>query len=166
MSKWSVCSACELGSYRTNPVFFRGHVPADLMFIGDHPDDVAVTSGVPYTGPLEEEFLQYSPDRKFCATYLTVCTDHKPSHPEIQSCWSRLLELIKLVNPKVICTLGKQAEGKFLRNMQDVISQLNRGVVLIRVNSPFYVHNQAKDKILEIKKIRQEIERAFSLRPS
>lgn len=162
MTEWSDCTRCTLSQTRTNSVFFRGSVPAKLLFLADFPSDEATSTGLPFAGPSASVLEQYVPEGlSWAVTYLILCGPaDDPQSPEITACWPRVLEFIQLTSPDVICTLGKKADSQYLRHMQDVISKLNRRPHIIRVNSPLYSVG-AKDKEYEIKKAKLAIQASF-----
>jgi uracil-DNA glycosylase family 4 len=160
IEKWESCTLCPIHCLRPRPVFYRGSLPATILYLGDAPDDSAASTGLPFADPITRPILDaYTPSgTSWAVTYLTVCGGQArpPSTPEITACWTRLLDFVELCQPKIICTIGKTADGQYLRKMNEVISKLKRRPHCIRVNSPIYVA-QAKDQDLELKKIQNMV---------
>ena len=128
MNKWKGCTDCALYANATNKVFFRGHVPCDILFIGEAPGPTEDRLGRPFTGKLADCFdaivkrtLVYCANNLkgriplWCVTNPVLCVplqDRKvrpPSHKEVDACSLRLREFIDLCKPKLIVAMGDVA---------------------------------------------------------
>jgi uracil-DNA glycosylase family 4 len=97
-----------------------GSLNADIMFIGEAPGRLgADSSGIPFHGDKSghnfEELLDFAKiDRsKIFVTNAVLCNpkdeignNSTPTKQEIQNCSSHLEEQIKILNPKIVVTLG------------------------------------------------------------
>lgn len=112
------CTKCgELCENRTNAVPGEGNESADLMFIGEAPGRNEDEQGRPFVGnagkllteALEEAGL--SREDVFI-TNIVKCrppNNRVPTQREIDACSDYLTRQIRLVNPKIICILGRTA---------------------------------------------------------
>ena len=113
----SVCTRCPLSEGRTNVVFGNGNADADLMFVGEAPGRDEDLQGLPFVGRagklldqlLEEVGLQRSD--VFVANVLKCRPpgNRDPQPEEIDSCRPWLEEQVRLIEPRVIGTLGNFA---------------------------------------------------------
>ena len=112
-----VCDRCPLSATRTQVVFGAGNADADLMFVGEAPGAEEDRRGLPFVGragglltELLEE-LGMSRSDVFIANVL-MCRppgNRDPAPIEIESCHPYLFEKIRLIEPRVVCTLGNFA---------------------------------------------------------
>jgi DNA polymerase len=118
------CTRCpQLASTRHSVVFGAGNADADLMFVGEAPGANEDKQGLPFVGQagkLLEELLReigLSRDEVFIGNVLRCRPpgNRDPNPAEIENCQEWLFETIRLIEPKVICTLGNFAT-KLLRN--------------------------------------------------
>jgi DNA polymerase len=113
----SDCTLCPLAQTRTRVVFGAGNADADLMFIGEAPGAEEDRRGLPFVGRagglLNELLGEIGLDREsvFIANTL-MCRppgNRDPQPVELDSCRPYLLEKVRLIEPKVIVTLGNFA---------------------------------------------------------
>jgi len=113
-----VCKKCpHLASERTNVVFGAGDEHSDLMFIGEAPGFYEDKQGVPFVGAagkLLTQLLQsIGLDRETVyITNILKCRppgNRNPAPEEIVNCRGYLDEQIRLIQPRIICTLGNFA---------------------------------------------------------
>ncbi len=115
--KIAVCERCRLHKTRTHTVPGEGSVEAQIMFIGEAPGRNEDLQGKPFVGRAGEVF-----DRLLSSVGLTrdeiyLCNilkcrppeNRAPLNDEVQACVGSLDIQIKVINPKVIATLGKYA---------------------------------------------------------
>jgi uracil-DNA glycosylase family 4 len=113
----STCTKCRLSSGRTQVVFADGSPDADLMFIGEGPGFHEDKQGLPFVGAagqllnrlLGEIGLRREDVR---ITNVVLCRppgNRDPLPDEIETCKPYLMEQIRLVDPRVIVTLGNFA---------------------------------------------------------
>jgi uracil-DNA glycosylase family 4 len=113
----SVCERCPLSATRTRVVFGAGNSDADLMFVGEAPGAEEDRQGLPFVGRaggLLTELLQgigLSREDVFIANVLKCRPpgNRDPQPIEIESCEPYLAEQVRLIEPRVVCTLGNFA---------------------------------------------------------
>ena len=111
------CHDCPLKATRTKLVFGAGNADAEVMFVGEAPGANEDLQGLPFVGragQLLNELLGeigLSRDEVFINNVL-MCRppgNRDPLPEEIAECEPFLMERIRLIQPKVICTLGNFA---------------------------------------------------------
>lgn len=111
------CHDCPLKATRTKLVFGAGNADAEVMFVGEAPGASEDLQGLPFVGragQLLNELLReigLSRDEVFVNNVL-MCRppgNRDPLPGEIEECEPFLMERIRLIEPKVICTLGNFA---------------------------------------------------------
>jgi DNA polymerase len=111
------CRRCPLHETRTKAVFGAGDADAELMFVGEAPGAEEDRLGLPFVGragKLLEELLAgigLSRDDVFIANVLKSRPpgNRDPQPLEIEACRPFLFDQIRLIEPKVVCTLGNFA---------------------------------------------------------
>ena len=111
------CTKCPLHETRTKAVFGAGNADADLMFVGEAPGAAEDQQGLPFVGRagqlLNELLAEIGLSRQdvFIANVLKCRPpgNRDPQPLEIESCRPYLFEQVRLIEPKVICTLGNFA---------------------------------------------------------
>jgi DNA polymerase len=111
------CTKCPLYETRTKAVFGAGNADADLMFVGEAPGAEEDRQGLPFVGRagrllnqmLEE--IGLARDDVFVANVLKSRPpgNRDPQPLEIQACEPYLWEQVRLIEPRVVCTLGNFA---------------------------------------------------------
>ncbi|MGZ8665601.1 MAG: uracil-DNA glycosylase [Solirubrobacterales bacterium] len=113
----SGCLRCPLSETRTNVVFGAGNADADLMFIGEAPGAEEDRRGLPFVGRaggLLNEMLAgigMSRDDVFIANVLKCRPpgNRDPQPLEIETCRPYLFEQVRLIEPRIVATLGNFA---------------------------------------------------------
>ncbi len=113
----SGCLRCPLSETRTKVVFGAGNADADLMFVGEAPGAEEDRRGLPFVGRaggLLNEMLAeigLSRDDVFIANVLKCRPpgNRDPQPVEIESCRPYLFEQVRLIEPRVVATLGNFA---------------------------------------------------------
>lgn len=112
-----ICPKCDLCRSRTVAVPGSGPLDADIMFIGEAPGKQEDLKGEPFVGAagkLLESLLGLiglSRDEVFI-TNVVKCRppgNRDPKPDEIASCNPYLVSQVALIEPRVICTLGRFA---------------------------------------------------------
>lgn len=111
------CTRCALSGSRTQVVFGAGNADADLMLVGEAPGAEEDRQGLPFVGRsgalltrmLEDAGLPR--EQVFIANTLKCRPpdNRDPTTEEIQTCRPWLFEQIRLIEPKVVATLGNFA---------------------------------------------------------
>jgi uracil-DNA glycosylase len=111
------CHDCPLKETRTKLVFGAGNADAEVMFVGEAPGAEEDRTGLPFVGRAGQllngllEEIGLSRDEVFINNVL-MCRppgNRDPLPAEIEECRPYLFERIRLIQPKVICTLGNFA---------------------------------------------------------
>jgi uracil-DNA glycosylase family 4 len=116
------CTRCRLHQSRTQVVFGQGDPRADLMFVGEAPGLHEDRQGVPFVGPsgqllnrLLEGIGLRRQDVYICNVVKSRPPQNRDPQPdEIAACRPWLDAQIRLVDPKVVVTLGNFAAKTLL----------------------------------------------------
>lgn len=108
------CERCPLHETRTKAVFGAGNADADVMFVGEAPGAEEDRQGLPFVGRAGQllnqmlEGIGLSREAVFIANVLKSRPpgNRDPQPLEIDACRPYLFEQIRLIEPKVLCTLG------------------------------------------------------------
>src|SRR3954454_12081553 len=127
------CLRCpQLAEARTTVVFGSGNDDADLMFVGEAPGANEDKRGLPFVGQagqLLERLLQEIGLERADVFVVNVLKCRSPGNrdplpQEIMSCSGYLKDQLRLIEPKVVCTLGNFAT-KLLRDEPTGITRLH-----------------------------------------
>jgi len=113
----SRCTKCPLHETRARTVFGAGNADADLMFVGEAPGAEEDRQGLPFVGRAGQllnqmlEEIGLSREDVFIANVLKSRPpgNRDPQPEEIAACEPYLWEQVRLIEPKVVCTLGNFA---------------------------------------------------------
>jgi uracil-DNA glycosylase len=113
----STCTRCRLHQSRTQVVFGQGSPTADLMFVGEGPGYHEDRQGQPFVGPsgqLLNRLLGEIGLRRedVYITNVVRCRppgNRDPQPDEIEACSRWMEATLRLVDPKVVVTLGNFA---------------------------------------------------------
>jgi uracil-DNA glycosylase len=108
------CNRCPLYETRTKVVFGAGNADADLMFVGEAPGAEEDRQGLPFVGRAGQllnqmlEEIGLVRDDIFIANVLKSRPpgNRDPQPLEIEACKPWLFEQVRLIEPRVVCTLG------------------------------------------------------------
>jgi uracil-DNA glycosylase len=125
------CSNCVLRKTCKQVVPGEGPADAEIMFIGEGPGQKEDELGRPFVGAagkfLEEMLatIKLKRDQVYIANVVKCRPpgNRDPLPEEVEACWPWLLEQIKVINPKLIATLGKHSLERFLPGQK--ISQIH-----------------------------------------
>jgi DNA polymerase len=127
------CPKCpELVISRSQVVLGSGNEHAEIMFVGEAPGLQEDKRGVPFVGPAGQFLDQLLQSIKLerADVYITntiKCRppDNRDPHPdEIEHCHPYLEKQIRMIRPRIICTLGNYAT-KTLLHTTTGITQLH-----------------------------------------
>jgi uracil-DNA glycosylase len=110
----STCTKCPLHETRTKAVFGAGNADAELMFVGEAPGADEDRQGLPFVGRAGQllnqllEEIGLAREDVFIANVLKSRPpgNRDPQPLEIEACEPYLFEQVRLIEPKVVCTLG------------------------------------------------------------
>jgi uracil-DNA glycosylase family 4 len=109
----SNCTKCPLHETRAKTVFGAGDADAELMFVGEAPGAEEDRQGLPFVGRAGQllEEIGLSREQVFIANVLKSRPpgNRDPQPLEIEACKPYLFEQVRLIEPKVVCTLGNFA---------------------------------------------------------
>jgi uracil-DNA glycosylase family 4 len=113
----SACTKCPLHETRAKTVFGAGNADAELMFVGEAPGAEEDRQGLPFVGRAGQllnqllEEIGLSREEVFIANVLKSRPpgNRDPQPLEIEACEPYLFEQVRLIEPKVVCTLGNFA---------------------------------------------------------
>ena len=117
------CQRCKLAKLgRTQVVFGVGNPNAQIMFVGEGPGFYEDKQGEPFVGAagkLLNELLQsagLSRSQVYIANVIKCRppNNRDPEPDEVDTCMPFLLRQIEMINPKVVCTLGRWATETLL----------------------------------------------------
>jgi DNA polymerase len=153
------CHLCPLGDTRIKIVFGVGNPHTEVMFVGEGPGFDENRKGEPFVGKagmlLDKIMAAIQLDRtKVYIANVVKChpmvdatqpdkrgNDRPPSPEEIEKCRPFLMEQIRIINPKLIVTLGATATKAVLQTRQGISAIRGRifDVELIPGLPPFRV---------------------------
>ena len=118
------CSKCSLGSTRQNFVFGAGNPAAGIMFVGEAPGADEDRQGEPFVGAAGQLLNKIISAMDLRREDVYICNilkcrppnNRDPQPDEIEQCEPYLKRQIELIQPKVICTLGRFAAQTLLRS--------------------------------------------------
>jgi DNA polymerase len=113
----SSCTKCPLYETRTKAVFGAGNADADLMFVGEAPGAEEDRQGLPFVGRAGQLLNQMLEEIGLSREDVFICNvlksrppnNRDPQPGEIQACEPYLWEQVRLIEPRVVCTLGNFA---------------------------------------------------------
>ncbi|MDQ1284200.1 MAG: uracil-DNA glycosylase [Patescibacteria group bacterium] len=125
-TQMSACSQCALRSGCKNVVPGEGSAEAEIMFIGEGPGAKEDELGRPFVGAagkfLDEmlSIISLKRENVYIANVVKCRPpqNRDPSPEEAAACWPWLLEQIRIIQPKLIVTLGRHSMERFLPNQK------------------------------------------------
>jgi uracil-DNA glycosylase family 4 len=117
MEEVASCKKCLLHKTRTNPVFGKGPIDAEIMLIGEAPGREEDLQGIPFVGKAGKELdnilraAGIEKDKVFI-TNVVKCRppgNRNPQENEMMKCNPYLVKQIQIIRPKVIVLLGNIA---------------------------------------------------------
>ncbi len=116
------CQKCSLGRSRTNLVFGVGDERAKIVFVGEAPGYYEDQQGKPFVGAAGKLLTELLGKIGFKRSDIYIANvlkcrppeNRNPSLEEIEACKPYLFKQIKIIKPKVVCTLGNFATQTIL----------------------------------------------------
>jgi len=119
------CKNCGLQLTCTQSVLGEGTLGASMLLLGDSPRSTEDLRGKPFSGragifmsdQLKKNGLD---DEHVYKSYNVRCqppNDRDPSPEEMDACWVWTTELLRLIRPRIIVTLGKPTLAMLARKM-------------------------------------------------
>ena len=144
VDRWKNCERCPYCETRTKVVFVRGHLPCDVLMVGEAPGQSEDRKGIPFHGPagklldqLVEQALDGATNIRIAYTNLVSCipTEEEgqkfgePNRTAIDACLSKLREIIEIAKPQIIVKVGKlAAKYTHLATEEGVKKYMNRDI--------------------------------------
>ena len=118
------CTRCPLGKTRIKFVFGDGNPHADVMFVGEAPGADEDAQGIPFVGRAGQlltkmiEAIKLTREEVFIGNILKCRPpgNRDPKPDEIECCEPILVRQIELIQPTIICALGRIAGQTLLRS--------------------------------------------------
>lgn len=120
------CQKCDLHKSRTNFIFGTGNSKAEVMFIGEAPGRDEDLQGEPFVGKAGQLLnkiltaINFKREEVYIGNILKCRPpeNRDPLPDEIEKCEPYLIEQIKLIQPKLICALGRISAQALLKTNQ------------------------------------------------
>lgn len=117
------CQRCSLAQTRTNFVFGNGNEAAELVFVGEAPGQEEDLQGKPFVGRAGQlltriiESIGFRREEVYITNILKCRPpgNRDPLPEEIKQCEPYLIEQLRIINPRVICALGRIAAQTLLK---------------------------------------------------
>ncbi len=130
------CDRCILRKTCSRVVPGEGSAETEILFIGEAPGKKEDETGQPFVGAAGkflDEMLGIINLKRENIYIANICKCRPPENrdplpEEATACWSWLLEQIKIVQPKLIVTLGRHSMERFLPRQK--ISQIHGTLVI------------------------------------
>ncbi|MDQ7084513.1 MAG: uracil-DNA glycosylase [Sulfurovum sp.] len=166
------CHLCELSKSRKNVIFGEGNSHADIMFIGDAPNNSDDSIAKIFTGRAGEllskmitNVLGLSREEVYISNLLKCHTldSHNPSASHTHTCYPYILKEIALVQPKIIVTLGTLAyeylshEDSPLEEVHGIVHQKEKYILIPTFHPNYLLKNPSKKKAVfeDLKKVKK-----------
>ncbi len=167
------CIRCKLHVNRQNIVFGEGDPDAELVFIGEAPGREEDMEGRPFVGEAGRLLTRIIKAMGLDRGDVYICNivkcrpprNRDPEPDEIEACLPFLKAQIRIIQPKVICTLGRIAaqsllgkDFKITRQRGDWHSYM--GIPLMPTFHPAYLlRNPSQKRVVweDIKKIMERL---------
>lgn len=116
------CTACELSQGRTHTVFGEGNPEAEVVFIGEAPGADEDAQGQPFVGKSGQLLTKVIAAIGFAREDVFICNilkcrppgNRDPLPGEVASCEPHLRRQLAILQPKLICCLGRIAAQTLL----------------------------------------------------
>ncbi|MCY3739270.1 MAG: uracil-DNA glycosylase [Gemmatimonadaceae bacterium] len=117
------CTRCPLGQTRNRFVFGSGNPEAGIMFVGEAPGEEEDLQGLPFVGPAGRFLTRIIEAMELSREEVYICNvlkcrppgNRDPAPEEVATCEPYLRRQIEIVQPKVICCLGRHAAHALLK---------------------------------------------------
>ena len=153
------CTACALAQGRNRVVFGVGNPHADLLFIGEAPGRDEDLKGEPFVGSagqlLDRMLTAIGLDRSEIYIMNTIkCrppNNRDPRPEEVQACNRWFEQQLQIIQPKLICLLGRVAAQTVLETQASLGSMRGRwqdynGVPVLVTYHPAYLLRSPQQK--------------------
>jgi len=157
------CKACGLWKTKNKFVFGSGNATAELLFIGEAPGKNEDLQGKPFVGragQILDDLLAsigLARNQVFIANVLKCRPpqNRDPRPEEVEACKGHLFKQVEIINPKIICTLGKHSTQLILNTDKGITGLRGKvfridGRIVLPINHPAAVlYSPYKYTVLE-----------------
>ena len=156
------CQKCHLARGRKNAVPGEGNIHTELMFVGEAPGRDEDIQGRPFVGRAGQLLTKIiaAMDYKREEVYITNIVKCRPPEnrtphaDEIEQCKGYLFEQIKMIQPRVIVTLGRVAADFFIRSREGMTALRGNfheyeGIQVMPTFHPAYLIRNEANKIFK-----------------
>lgn len=166
------CKECPLGHKRQQFVFGSGKPDADIMFIGEAPGAEEDRQGLPFVGAAGQLLTKIIEAMHLGREDVYICNvlkcrppnNRDPLPNEVDQCEPYLKRQIEIVQPKIICTLGRIASQAILkttapmRSLRGVMHQYEGIPVIVTYHPAALLRNVGfkRDTWEDVKWLRRE----------
>jgi len=132
-AEYGDCSNCILAETRHKIVWGGGNPDADIVLVGEGPGQQEDIQGEPFVGNAGQlltkmlDAIDLSREEVYI-TNVVKCRppgNRNPQEDEIQACLPYLEFQLSIIQPKIICALGKVAGNALLQN-EETLSQMRQ----------------------------------------
>ncbi|MCX5799436.1 MAG: uracil-DNA glycosylase [Proteobacteria bacterium] len=152
------CRKCSLAKTRRNVVFGEGSSKAQLVFIGEAPGEEEDFQGRPFVGKAGKFLDQMIEKVGLRRENVFICNvlkcrppdNRDPEQEEIEACRDYLFSQLELINPKVICTLGRHAYNTLfgadarITRIRGILTEYKGTPLLPTYHPSFLLRNQSR----------------------
>ena len=167
------CRRCKLHSSRRNIVFGVGNPDARLVFVGEAPGADEDLQGEPFVGKAGQlltriiEAIKLKRSEVYIANVVKCWPpgNRDPQDDEIQTCIPFLKKQLKVIQPRIICTLGRYSTQALLETREGITAlrgrfhELQNGIKVMPTYHPSFLlrYPEKKREVWEdIQKVQKE----------
>lgn len=154
------CKRCKLYKKRRNIVFGEGNPDARLVFVGEAPGADEDIQGKPFVGKAGQlltriiQAINLKRSDVYIANIIKCRppSNRDPEDDEIQTCFAFLKKQLEIIQPRIICALGRVAAQTLLETNMGITEMrgnfhLMGNIKVMPTYHPSYLlRNQAKKK--------------------
>ncbi len=130
----SICTRCKLHSDRNRTVFGVGNPNANIVFVGEAPGRDEDLQGEPFVGMAGQLLTKILAAIGFAREDVYICNvlkcrppqNRDPQPDEVAQCEPYLLRQLEILQPKVICALGRVAAQTLLQTRDSLTRMRGR----------------------------------------
>ncbi|HAR95428.1 MAG TPA: uracil-DNA glycosylase [Deltaproteobacteria bacterium] len=168
------CIKCDLCRTRRSVVFGEGNQAADVIFVGEAPGEEEDLQGRPFVGRAGRLLDQLIRHTGLSRNDVFICNvlkcrppaNRDPEEKEIETCKGYLFDQIDLIEPKIICLLGRHAHNTVL-DVDERITKVRgairewQGITVISTFHPSFLLRNAshmKEALEDMERLRNLLE--------
>jgi DNA polymerase len=130
----SICTKCKLHETRTQTVFGVGNANADLVIVGEAPGRDEDLQGEPFVGAAGQLLTKILGAIGFAREDVYICNvlkcrppkNRDPAPEEVVHCEPYLLRQLEILQPKLICCVGRIAAQTLLKTRESLTKMRGR----------------------------------------